>query len=82
MKVNFINAMSPIKLIKAINTSFTKSVDSIRTILETEAPNTFLTPISLVRCSAIYVANPNKPRQAIIIANKAKVIATLPTRRS
>ena len=36
----------------AISTNLMKSFESIDTIPETEAPNTFLIPISLMRCSA------------------------------
>ncbi len=55
-----------------IATSFKKSFESKPTMLATLAPNTFLTPISLVRCSALKVARPNKPRQEIRIAMKVK----------
>src|SRR5690606_31870239 len=44
----------------ATNTSLTKSIDSIDTISDTDAPSTLRMPISLVRWKAISVANPNK----------------------
>ena len=34
------------------------------------APNTFRMPISLVRCSAVNIARPNKPREEIKMARK------------
>ena len=37
-------------MIKERNTNFKKSIDNKLTIFETEAPMTFLIPISLVRC--------------------------------
>jgi len=67
---------------KEISTNTTKSLESKFHTLNTEAPNTFLIPISFVRCSATNEANPNKPRQEIIIASKAKKPASLPTRTS
>ena len=48
--------------------SFRKSLESRVTIPGTLAPKTFLTPISFVRCSALNVASPNKPKQEIKIA--------------
>ncbi len=48
----------------AIAISFTKSFDNKLMILVTDAPNTFLIPISLVRFTAARVAKPNKPRHA------------------
>src|SRR5262249_25618993 len=38
----------------------------------TLAPNTFLTPISRTRCSAMKLATPNNPKQLINIANAVK----------
>ena len=43
-------------------TNTINSLDKIRHKLNTEAPNTFRIPISLVRCSAIKDAKPNKPK--------------------
>jgi hypothetical protein len=42
-----------VAITKAIATSLIKSSDSNATILETDAPNTFLTPISLVLFAAL-----------------------------
>ena len=53
-------------------TSFRKSFESSDTIPVTLAPSTFLTPISFVRCSALNVAKPNKPRQEIRMAITVK----------
>src|SRR6476646_5693144 len=61
-----------------ISTSFKKSTDSIRAILLTDAPNTLRMTISLTRCSAAYVIKPNKPRQAITMANTENVINICP----
>ncbi len=49
----------------AIAMSFKKSIDNMPTILLTDAPSTFLIPISFVRFTTIKVANPNNPMQAI-----------------
>ena len=48
--------------------SFKKSLESKLTMLVTLAPSTFLTPISLKRCSALNVARPNKPRHEMKMA--------------
>ncbi len=50
---------------KAMHTSFRKSLEMSATTPETLAPNTLRIPISLVRCSAVNVAKPNKPRQMV-----------------
>ena len=63
-------------------TSFTKSFDNNCHKLNTVAPNTLRTPISLMRCSAINDAMPNKPRQLINMAKPAKQVASLPIRSS
>ncbi len=47
------------------------SIENIETIWLTEAPNTFLTPISFTCCSAENIARPNNPRQEINIASAA-----------
>ncbi len=52
----------------ATKTILIKSLDNNPTMLITDAPSTFLTPISLNRCSAANADNPNNPRQAIRIA--------------
>jgi len=67
---------------QAINTSSRKSLDNNATTFVTLAPKTFLTPISLLRCSAINVTNPNNPKQAINTANMANTMAILPARCS
>ena len=59
-----------------------KSLESKFQTLNTDAPNTFLTPISFLRCSATNDAKPNKPRQEITMANMAKKLASLPIRSS
>src|SRR4030095_16881915 len=61
-------------------TSFTKSFDSIAVIPLTLAPSTLRMPISLLRCSAMNADKANKPRQAIMIANTAKLVNILPVR--
>src|SRR6185312_11281663 len=53
-------------------TSITKSFDSNFQRLNTVAPSTFRTPISLTRCSAMKEARPNNPRQEIKTASTAK----------
>ena len=58
-------------------TSTTKSFDNNLHKLNTDAPNTFRTPISLMRCSAIKEAIPNSPRQLINIASIAKTAGKL-----
>ncbi|MNT93991.1 hypothetical protein D3C72_2355790 [compost metagenome] len=42
-----------------------------------DAPRTFRTPISLVRCWAVYVTSPNKPKQAIKSASPEKAVKSL-----
>src|ERR1700744_647329 len=49
---------------EAMITSFIKSVESMVTTLLTEAPNTFLIPISFMRRSPVYMASPNTPKKA------------------
>src|SRR6185437_4293814 len=58
-------------------TSNTNSFDIKFQRLNTDAPNTFLIPISLVRCSAINDASPNKPRHEIKTANTENIVARL-----
>ena len=50
----------------AMATSTTKSLENKTRILYTEAPNTFLIPISLTRSRTIKLDNPSNPRQATI----------------
>src|SRR6202012_1655708 len=63
----------------AINTSQTNSCDRLNQRLLIEAPNTLRIPISLRRCSAEKEANPNNPRQEIMIARQVKPIAIFPS---
>ena len=63
-------------------TSATKSFDNIFHSEKIEAPNTFRTPISFVRCSATKDASPNRPRQLIKMARMAKKAESLPVRVS
>jgi len=49
-----------------------KWVDSNSAMLEMEAPISLRMPISLVRCSAVKVVKPNKPKQEMKMAKKAK----------
>jgi len=63
-------------------TRTTKSFDSIRHTFATDAPKTFHTPISLVRCSAVKDDKPNIPRQLIKIASTEKKVVNLPIRSS
>src|SRR5690349_12031696 len=65
-------------IMNEIITRITKSLDNNRHTLNTLAPNTFLTPISLVRCSATKDASPKIPRQEMKIARKAKKVESLP----
>src|SRR5829696_7414402 len=65
-----------------IITSFIKSVDNICHRLKMLAPNTFLTPISFVRCSATKDASPNNPKQEIKTARMAKKVERFPMRFS
>src|SRR5689334_4912835 len=67
-------------MINDIITSFKKSFDNNEAIFITEAPNTFRTPISLVRFSAIYAASANKPRQEIKMVSAANNAASFPVR--
>ena len=49
-----------------------KSLDNKLNKEATLAPNTFLIPISFVRCSAVNNTNPNNPRHEMNMARKAK----------
>src|SRR6266496_3226211 len=66
----------------AININLVNPVDNRYTTLNTEAPNTFLTPISFVRCSAINADKPYNPIQEIKIASIANTLKRLPMRCS
>jgi len=65
-----------------IITSPINSFDNKFQILNMEAPTTFRTPISLVRCPATKLANPKRPRQEINMARMAKKAESLPMRCS
>ncbi len=56
-------------MITAINTSFKKSLERSVVMPDTDAPKTFLIPISFTLCSVTNAARPNKPRQAMIMAS-------------
>ena len=60
-------------MILAINTRMMNSLDIYLTTLATDAPRTFLIPISLVRCSAVNEDSPNIPRQEI---KRARIVKT------
>src|SRR5688500_16175087 len=61
-----------------IVTSNTNSLESNFHKVNTDAPNTFLTPISLVLCSATNEASPYNPRHEMKIASTAKMVVRLP----
>ena len=61
-----------------ISISMAKSFDNNFNIEETLAPNTFLIPISLVRCSALNMMRPSKPMQEITMARAEKYLLSLP----
>src|SRR5688572_6482477 len=67
-----------IEMRQAMITNPTNSFDCIFQRLNTVAPSTLRTPISLFRCSATKDANPNRPRQEINMARIAKKLARLP----
>jgi hypothetical protein len=50
---------------KCDHTNCTNSFDRMEMIVETEAPNIFLIPISFVRVLMVYITSPNRPRQLI-----------------
>ncbi len=60
----------------------TKSLESNCHKSKTDAPNTFRTPISLVRCSATKEARPNKPKQEMKMASTANTVERLAMRSS
>ncbi len=65
-----------------IATNIINSFDSSCTRLFMLAPKTLRMPISFVRCSAIKVERPNKPRQAIRIASTENISTISPMRCS
>ena len=62
-----------IAIIQDNNTSITNSVESKRQRLPTLAPNTFLMPISLVRCPATKLAIPNKTKTGYKYGEDSKI---------
>lgn len=64
-----------IAMIVASNTGFKRSFDNSITIFCVDDPSTFLTPISLMRFAAVNEAKPNKPRQAIKMANAENMLS-------
>src|ERR1700722_10600184 len=66
----------------AMATSFIKSFEISITICIALAPSTFLIPISLARCTVMYPARANNPRQAKKIASVEKVLNILAVCRS
>ena len=63
-----------------IITSNRKSRDNSAEIFSTDAPSTFLIPISLIRFSAMYAASPNKPKQEMNIVSPANNAVNVPIR--
>jgi hypothetical protein len=61
-----------------IRISRIKLFDRIAVILKTDAPSTFLIPISFMRCSALKAANPNNPMQPIKMAMIVNIQIRLP----
>ena len=56
----------------AISTGRLNCQTNSRTMSRVRAPSTLRMPISLVRRSAVKAAKPNRPRQPMITASKAK----------
>ena len=67
-----------IEIILEAKTNTRNSLDINRQILVIEAPRTFLTPISLIRFSAVKEASPKSPKQLIKIARTVKIPERLP----
>src|ERR1700722_17958751 len=67
---------------REIPTMTTKSLDNNCQIPNTDAPSTFLIPISLIRCSVTKEARANIPRQEITIASPEKTVDRVPMRCS
>ena len=63
-----------VAIANAIMISNTNSFVNKYTMFDAVAPNTFLMPTSLIRCSAMNDANPYKPRQLRNIAMPAKIL--------
>src|SRR6516225_7850908 len=63
---------------EATRTSLRNSFESICVTCDTVAPNTFLIPISLVRCSVVYVLKPNRPRQATKMVSAENIFKMVP----
>src|SRR5664279_1653736 len=68
-----------VPIIKDNRTSFTKSFDKSWTIPLTLAPSTLRMPISLLLCSALNEASPNKPSEDIKIAIRVNELMILPS---
>src|SRR6185436_17449967 len=60
-------------MIEAINTKPKNSFDTNTKISGTDAPRTFLTPISFVLLKVANIASPNNPRHATKMANAEKI---------
>gem|GEM_PF-2388851 len=65
-------------IINANTTNLANCMVSSNIIFATDAPNTFLIPISLVLFPAVKAARPNSPTQAMMIASMAKIPNILP----
>ena len=52
----------------AIKTHFKNSLEIRKTIVEIDAPKTFLIPISLILLSTVKAVKPKRPRHAMNIA--------------
>ena len=65
----------PIKIPRSTN--FKKSRVIKEVIVNTDAPNIFRTPISLVLCSAVNMTSPNNPKQEINMANIEKYFVSV-----
>lgn len=58
----------------AITMRMTISFESRPKMVGTDAPSTFLIPISFTRCKVLKVARPKRPRQAIKMANPENMV--------
>ena len=67
------NQATGMAMIVAMATNCIKFLPNIIVTEATEAPNTFLIPISFTRCAVVKITRPSKPRQAI---TKAKMVNT------
>ena len=62
---------------KANMTNLVNSIEISLMMLNTDAPITLRTPISLVRCSVVYAAKPNNPKPVMMMVNVANKLANL-----